>query len=40
MTRAADVAYLERVRDASRYIEVRKAASAQLRIIAEAQARK
>jgi len=40
MTRAADVAYLERIRDASRYIEVRKAATAQLRIIAEAQARK
>lgn len=40
MTRAADVAYLERVRDASRYIEVRKAASAQLRIIAQALARK
>ena len=40
MTRAADVAYLERLREASRYIEVRKAASAQLRIIAETQARK
>ena len=35
MTRAADVAYLERLRDGSRYIEVRKAAEAQLRIIAE-----
>jgi len=35
MTRAADVAYLERLRDESRYIEVRKAAEAQLRIIAE-----
>ena len=35
MTRAADVAYLERLRDDSRYIEVRKAAEAQLRIIAE-----
>ena len=35
MTRAADVAYLERLRDDSRYIEVRKAAEAQLRIIAQ-----
>jgi hypothetical protein len=35
MTRAADVAYLERLREQSRYIEVRKAAEAQLRIIAE-----
>jgi hypothetical protein len=35
MTRAADVAYLERLRDESRYIEVRKAAEAQLRIVAE-----
>jgi hypothetical protein len=35
MTRAADIAYLERLRDESRYIEVRKAAEAQLRIIAE-----
>jgi hypothetical protein len=35
MTRAADVAYLERLREESRYIEVRKAAEAQLRIIAE-----
>jgi hypothetical protein len=38
MTRAADVAYLERLRDDSRYIEVRKAAEAQLRIIAESKA--
>jgi|SRR6185295_8171880 len=35
MTRAADIAYLERLRDESRYIEVRKAAEAQLKIIAE-----
>jgi hypothetical protein len=35
MTRAADVAYLERLRDESRYIEVRKAAEAQLHIVAE-----
>lgn len=35
MTRAADIAYLERLRDESRYIEVRKAAEAQLRIIGE-----
>jgi hypothetical protein len=34
MTRAADVAYLERLRDESRYLEVRKAADAQLRLIA------
>jgi len=34
MTRAADVTYLERLRDESRYLEVRKAADAQLRIIA------
>jgi len=34
MTRAADVSYLERLRDESRYLEVRKAADAQLRIIA------
>jgi hypothetical protein len=34
MTRAADVSYLERLRDDSRYLEVRKAADAQLRIIA------
>ena len=33
MNRAADVAYLERLRRESRYIEVRKAAEAQLRII-------
>ena len=33
MNRAADVAYLERLRQESRYIEVRKAAEAQLRII-------
>jgi hypothetical protein len=39
MHRAADVAYLERLRDESRYIEVRKAADAQLRIIAESQAK-
>jgi hypothetical protein len=35
MTRAADIAYLERLRDESRYIEVRKAAEAQLHIIGE-----
>jgi hypothetical protein len=34
MTRAADIAYLERLRDESRYLEVRKAADAQLRLIA------
>jgi hypothetical protein len=34
MTRAADVSYLERLRDESRYLEVRKAADAQLRHIA------
>jgi hypothetical protein len=32
------VAYLERLREDSRYIEVRKAAEAQLRIIAESKA--
>ena len=40
MTRAADVAYLERLRDDSRYLEVRKAADAQLRLIATLQSRK
>jgi hypothetical protein len=39
MTRAADVAYLERLRDESRYLEVRKAADAQLRLIATLQSR-
>lgn len=39
MTRAADVAYLERLRDDSRYLEVRKAADAQLRLIATLQSR-
>lgn len=39
MTRAADVAYLERLREESRYVEVRKAADAQLRIIAGRQRR-
>jgi len=34
MTRAADISYLERLRDDSRYLEVRKAADAQLRLIA------
>jgi hypothetical protein len=34
MTRAADVSYLERLRDESRYLEVRKAADAQLKLIA------
>ena len=33
MTRAADLAYLERLRDESRYLEVRKAADVQLRVI-------
>jgi hypothetical protein len=37
MTRAADVAYLERLRDESRYLEVRKAAEAQLRLISALQ---
>ena len=40
MTRAADVTYLERLRDESRYLEVRKAADAQLRVIAALQAKK
>jgi len=40
MNRAADVAYLQRLRDESRYIEVRKAAEAQLRLIVRAQARR
>jgi hypothetical protein len=40
MTRAADVAYLERLRDDSRYLEVRKAADAQLRLIATLLSRK
>jgi hypothetical protein len=40
MTRAADVAYLERMRDESRYLEVRKAADSQLRLIATLQAKK
>jgi hypothetical protein len=40
MHRAADVAYLERLRDESRYMEVRKAAEAQLRIIAESPAKR
>jgi hypothetical protein len=39
MTRAADVTYLERLRDESRYLEVRKAADAQLRVIASLQTR-
>ena len=39
MTRAADVTYLERLRDESRYLEVRKAADAQLRVIANLQSR-
>jgi hypothetical protein len=39
MTRAADVTYLERLRDESRYLEVRKAADAQLRVIASLQSR-
>ncbi len=40
MTRAADVAYLERMRDESRYLEVRKAADSQLRLIATLPGRK
>jgi hypothetical protein len=40
MTRSADVTYLERLRDESRYLEVRKAADAQLRVIATLQAKK
>jgi len=40
MTRAADVAYLERLRDDSRYLEVRKAADVQLRIISVSLSRK
>jgi uncharacterized coiled-coil protein SlyX len=39
MTRAEDVAYLERLVAESRHLEVRKAAEAQLRIIAEARKR-
>lgn len=35
MTRAADVAYLEKLRSESKHLEVRKAAEAQLRIIRE-----
>jgi hypothetical protein len=35
MNRASDVAYLEQVRNETRYLEVRKAADAQLRLIHE-----
>jgi hypothetical protein len=39
MTRAADVAYLQRLATESRHIEVRKAAEAQLKLIAQSQKR-
>lgn len=39
MTRASDIAYLQRLATDSRHIEVRKAAEAQLRLIARSQKR-